>query len=311
MSVELVNGFVLLPQAPDWNVKPQFRREWRSNIADAVTGKEDRLSFRHLPLRGIEFQVTPYTLEEYRRLLARVLVAKQSGWAAVPLWGRGSVLAVPAFGDSVTLASEDAWAWSVDDYVFFSNLEPDAYEVRQVAGVAGASLTLDQALARTYKRFCWPIVLGRFRCDDLRTLTSHHGSVRISVLERDVRPEPNPDLCAIILVGDGGGDNFDCYSADLLINGLAAGSYFGGPWVDTPLFVGIQDWDSFEGYVEGVAINAMNKGTVWAGAWVDDELYARIQASDSFDSYDNSAALGGLAGGSGFAAAWVDSTISA
>ncbi len=54
MSVELVNGFVLLPHAPDWNVKPQFRREWRSSIADAVTGKEDRLSFRPLPLRGVD-----------------------------------------------------------------------------------------------------------------------------------------------------------------------------------------------------------------------------------------------------------------
>ena len=305
MSVELVNGFVLLPHAPDWNVKPQFRREWRSSIADAVTGQEDRLSFRHLPLHGIEFQVTPYTLEEYRRLLARVLAAKQSGWAAVPLWGRGSVLAVPASGDVVTLASEDAWAWSVDDYVFFSNLEPDAYEVRQVVGVTGASLTLDQALSRTYKRFCWPMVLGRFRCDDLRTLTSHHGSVRMSVLERDVRPEPNPDLCAIILVGDGGGDNFDCYSEGLLLNGLGAGSYFSGPWVDAPLFVGIQDYDPLDGYVAGVALHNLSKGSVWAGPWLDTDAFVSIQATEDFDSYSSGVSVGGLGSGSGFAGAWV------
>src|SRR5512139_3809129 len=109
MSVELVNGFILVPHAPDWNVKPQFRREWRTGIADAVTGAEDRLSFRHLPLRGVEFQVTPFTLEEHRRLTARVLAAKKSGWVAVPLWGRGAVLASPASGDSVTLRSETAW----------------------------------------------------------------------------------------------------------------------------------------------------------------------------------------------------------
>ena len=52
MSVELVNGYVLLPHAPDWNVKPQFRREWRTSIADGVTGAEDRLSFRHAATAG-------------------------------------------------------------------------------------------------------------------------------------------------------------------------------------------------------------------------------------------------------------------
>jgi hypothetical protein len=312
MSVELVNGFVLLPHAPDWNVKPQFRREWRSKVADAVTGAEDRLSFRHLPLRGVDFQVTPFTFEEHRRLLARVLAAKKSGWAAVPLWGRGSVLAVPASGDSVTLASEDAWPWAVDDFAFFSNLEPsdpDAYEVRQVAGVAGATLTLDQALARTYRRFCWPVLLGRFRCDDLKTLTSRHGSVRISLLERDVRPEPNADLCAIILVGDGGGDNFDCYAVGIAVGNLTAGTYFAGPWVDDPLFVGIQDYDPFDGYVAGTGVHNQAKGSVWGGPWVDESVFASIQALDHFDSYGSGVSVGGLTGGSGFGSAWADSNL--
>ncbi len=313
MSVELLNGFVLLPHAPDWNVKPQFRREWRSKVADAVTGAEDRLSFRHAALRGVEFQVTPFTFEEFRRLLGRILAAKKIGLAAVPFWGRGSVLASPASGDSATLASEEAWPWVIGDFAFFSNLEPsepDAYEVRQVAGVTGAMLDLDQPLARTYPRFCWPVILGRFRGDEVRSLTSRHGSIRISVLERDVRPEPNPDLCAIILLVDGGGDNFDCYAVDVVVDNLAAGTYFAGPWVDDPLFVGIQDYDPFDGYVAGTGVHNQAKGNVWGGPWVDESLFAAVQALDHFDSYSSGVAVGGLTGGSGFNSAWTDSNLS-
>jgi hypothetical protein len=97
------------------------------------------------------------TLEEQRKLVGRVLAAKKNGWVAVPLWGRGSALASPASGDSVTLASESSWAWAAHDYAFFSNLDPDnpeAYEVRQVTGVAAAVLPLDQSLDRTHRHFC-------------------------------------------------------------------------------------------------------------------------------------------------------------
>ncbi|MCL4179174.1 MAG: hypothetical protein KJ072_15710 [Verrucomicrobia bacterium] len=312
MSVELVNGYVLLPHAPDWNVKPQLRREWRTSITDAVTGAEDRLSFRQLPLRGVEFQILACTLEEQRKLAARVLAAKKSGWAAVPLWGRGSVLASPASGDTVTLASETAWEWAADDYAFFSNLDPDvpdAYEVRQVTGIAATVLTLDQALARTYRHFCWPIIFGRFKCDDLRSVTSYHGSVRVSVLERDVRPEPNADFCAIILVGDGGGDTFDCYADDLTVNGLVAGSYFGGPWVDESLFIGIQDEDPFDGYIDDTSMSGLAKGLVWGGAWSDDTLYIGRVAEEDFDSYADDTDVHSLEGGSGFAGAWTDSNL--
>jgi hypothetical protein len=202
--------------------------------------------------------------------------------------------------------------------LFFSNLEPDdpdACEVRQVAGVAGPILTLDQALARTYRRFCWPVLLGRFRCDDLRALTSHHGTVRVSVLERDVRPEPNPDLCAIILLGDGGGDNFDCYADDIPINGLAAGTAFAGTWVDVTLFIGIQDEDTFGGYINDADMNGQNKGLVWGGPWVDRTLWAGPVALDSFESYEDGVHVAGLNGGEGFGnegwgGAWNEPTLS-
>jgi hypothetical protein len=300
MSVELVNGFVLFPHAPDWNVKPQFRREWRTSVADAVTGTEDRLNFRHLPLRGVEFQVTPFTLEEHRKLLARVLAAKKSGWAAVPLWGRGSVLASPASGDSATLASETAWPWAADDYLFFSNLEPgdpDAYEVRQVESAATGVLTLDQTLTRTYRRFCWPILFGRFRGDSLQILTSYHGSVRISVLERDVRPEPSDDLCEIILLVEGGGDNFDCYpEQDPVETILNAGNYWAGPWDGETNFAGVQARERFEGYVAG-PIGILNKELGWAGpASVTQNLAGRI--SEELFDYDDTDELDG---GSGWA----------
>ncbi len=309
MSVELVNGFVLLPHAPDWNVKPQFRREWRSTIADAVTGNEDRSSFRPLPLRGIEFQVTPYTLEEYRHLLGRVLAAKKVGWAAVPLWGRGSVLAGSASGNSITLASGGTWSYTVDDFVFFSNLEPDqpdAYEVRRVEDIVGSTLTLDQALSRAYRRFCWPILLGRFRCDDSRALTSHHGSVRISVLERDTRSTFNVTACLIPEIEDGGGDTFDCYQPSFYTNSLpAAGSGFSGTWLcgDSPF--GTPYGDTFNGYPEGAAGGSLDKGTGLTGGWLWGDSPYGMPFGDTFDSYPGGNATSNMDAGTGLIEAWV------
>jgi hypothetical protein len=308
VSVELVNGYVLLPHAPDWNVKPQFRREWRTSIADGVTGTEDRLLFRHLPLRGVEFQILACTLEEQRRLVARILAAKKSGWAAVPLWGRGSALAAPATGDAVTLQSESAWPWAKDDFVFFSRLEPDdpdACEVRQVESVAGPILTLDQTLARTYRRFCWPVLLGRFRCDDLRALTSHHATVRVSVLERDVRPEPLSDLCAIEFASDIGvaGDTFDCYAVqDPVEVTLRAGNGWATPWDGAANRIGLVAMEPFQGYVIGTA-TLLNKGTGWSGP-ADLRLNRNTYvAFETFDYATGAAVPANMANGIGWAGA--------
>jgi hypothetical protein len=309
VSVQLVNGYVLFPNPPDWGDRLRLRREWRTTVAEGVTGAEDRSSFRHLPLRGIEYGVLPLSLEEDRKLIARVLAAKRSGLAAVPFWGRGIGLASVATGTTVILADEDAWEWSPDDYVFFSDQDPDACEVGQVQAVSGATLTLKSALAGSYRGFCWPLIFGLFRCEALSVLTSHHGSLRIAVIERDVRPELTEDLCAIILLIDGGGDTFDCYPEDVTLDGYGAGTFFTGPWVDNPVFVGMQSVEPFDGYSPGVTVHNLSKGTGWAGAWVDADLFVSLQALEPFDSYDTGLALHGLGDGSGFDAAWVDSDI--
>lgn len=309
MSVETVNGFVLLPHAPDWNVKPQFRREWRSTITDAVTGNEDRLSCRPLPLRGVEFQVTPYSFEEYRRLLARVLAARKSGWAAIPLWGRGCALASPASGDTVQLVSEDAWAWRVDDFVFFTQLDPDepeAFETRQVKRAEGATLTLDQALSRTYRRFCWPLILGRFNANDISTLTSRHGSIRIGVLERDTRTVFDVSACLIPEIVNGGGDTFDCYQPNFYANSLpAAGSGFSGTWLcgDSPF--GTPYSDTFNGYLEGAAGGTLDKGTGLAEGWLWGDSPYGMPLGDTFESYPAGNASGNMNAGTGLIEAWL------
>ena len=300
MSVELVNGYVLLPNPPDWGDRLRLRREWRTTIAEGVTGAEDRASFRHLPLRGIEYGILPLSLQEERKLIDRILAAKRSGLAAVPFWGRGVPLAVTATGSTVVLADEEAWEWSPDDHVFFSDQDRDTCEVGQVQGVSGATLTLKAPLAGTYRGFCWPLLFGLFRCESLRILTSHHGSLRIAVLERDARPELTVDLCAIILVRDGGGDSFECYADDIPVHGLAAGTWFAGPWVDATLFIGIQDEDTFEGYGNDADLNGLHKGLVWGGPWVDRTLWAGLIALDSFESYSDGVPVSGLNGGQGF-----------
>jgi len=290
VSVQLVNGYVLLPNAPDWGDRLRMRREWRTSIAEGVTGAEDRSSFRHLPLRGIEYGVLPLNLQEERRLIERLLVAKRSGLAAVPFWGRGIPLAATATGTTVTLADEDAWEWSADDYVFFSDQDHDTCEVRQVQAVSGATLTLKTPLAGSYRGFCWPILFGHFRCEDMGILTSHHGSLRIAVIERNVRPELTIDLCAIILLVDGGGDSFDCYPVqDPVEQLLSAGNYWTGPWHGATNFSGVQAQEPFEGYAIG-APSTMGRGTGWTGSGVLFGNRAGRFAHEPFD-YDDVSGL--------------------
>jgi hypothetical protein len=286
VSVQLVNGYVLLPNPPDWGDRLRLRREWRTTIAEGVTGAEDRASFRHLPLRGIEYGVLPLNLKEERKLLDRIVAAKRSGLAAVPFWGRGVPLAATATGSAVVLGDEDAWEWSVDDYVFFSDQDRDTCEVGQVQALSGVTLTLKAALAGTYRGFCWPLLFGLFRCESLRILTSHHGSLRIAVLERDVLPEANPDLCAIILIGDGGGDSFECYPLlDPVEQPLTAGNYWDGPWHGATNFSGVQAQEPFEGYTLG-APSTLGRGTGWAGSGALSDNRARRVAEEPFD-YDD------------------------
>jgi hypothetical protein len=274
----------------------RLRREWRTTVAEGVTGAEDRSSFRHLPLRGIEYGVLPLSLEEDRKLIARVLAAKRSGLAAVPFWGRGLALASAATGTTVVLADEEAWEGSPDDYVFFSDQDPDSCEVGQVQTVSGATLTLKSALAGSYRGFCWPLIFGLFRCESLSVLTSHYGSLRIAVLERDVRPELTEDLCAIILLVDGGGDSFDCYPVqDPVEQPLTAGNYWVGPWHGATNFSGVQAQEPFEGYALG-APSTLGRGTGWAGSGVLLGNRAGRFAHEPFD-YDD---VSGLDEGSGW-----------
>jgi hypothetical protein len=97
-------------------------------------------------------------------------------------------------------------------------------------------------------------------------LTSHHGSLRISLVEKDVRPQLSADHCEIILLVEGGGDTFDCYTEQDPVEAiLNAGNFWAGPWQGETNFAGVQAPERFEGYVAGPA-GILNKEHGWAAA---------------------------------------------
>ncbi len=184
MSVTLVNGHVLIPNPPNWTERPEWTRAWQSEIAEALTGSEDRGAMRQVPRVSLTFLVDPLSVVEQQRLDARLIEAMKSGKAVVPNWGHGSALTAPANGGTATV--EAGWPWAVNDYVFFLDAgDPHApvFNVRQVTGVNGNTLTLDAPLAQTFNDFAWPLLFGKPKPDRLDAITSWHGSRKLTISE--------------------------------------------------------------------------------------------------------------------------------
>jgi hypothetical protein len=191
MSVTLLDDHVLLPHRPDWSRKPKWQRLWRTEIADAVTGAEERASLWEEPRISLTFTLNPADNVERRKLEDRVLAAKKSGKAVTPFWGRATRLTSPASGYQLQMQSS-LWPWAIGDYLFFLGLEgSDQYEIRTVAAVSGSTLHLDDDLSRSYEEFVWPLLFGKFVCKEFRTADGWHSSFQVQIL---YMPENVPPL---------------------------------------------------------------------------------------------------------------------
>jgi hypothetical protein len=196
MSVESFNGHVILPHAPDWTAGVEWSRVWHCGIVDGVDGTEERMALRTHPRHALRFRLVPYNLQERAKLLARLRQAAKSGLVAVPFWGRGLALAnAQAQSSTVALAAPPAWTFLAGDPVFFGSLDADAFdawEVRTIVNAAGATLTLDEPLQRSWPAgwFCWPVLLGHATHGDIEVATDWHVGLQLDFEQLAAPPDP-------------------------------------------------------------------------------------------------------------------------
>ncbi|HEY1170229.1 MAG TPA: phage BR0599 family protein [Verrucomicrobiae bacterium] len=187
MSIELINGHVLLPELPDWQQGAELTRRWETEIQETVTGAEDRGAMRAVPRLELSYEIATLTQEQRARLEDQLREAMKSGKAVVPFWGRASDLASSASGTSAELATTN-WPWQVGDFIFFldaSDIEKPVYAVRQITAKTGLVLTLNSVLPQTFAAgsLVWPLLFGKPDGESMSLVTSRHGSVSFTLLE--------------------------------------------------------------------------------------------------------------------------------
>ena len=182
MSVELINGHVLIPHAHNWRQNISWSRKPQTARLQGLTGREQRTTLRPRPLISMTILPAVIDANEQARLEDSVRAARKSGKAAVPYWGRGQVLSGAASGSSVPLESTP-WVPAAGDYVFFGTTT--AHEVRLVSSYAAGAITLSSSLTGTYAagEMVWPVLFGKITTDNEALITSHRGEMGITFAE--------------------------------------------------------------------------------------------------------------------------------
>jgi hypothetical protein len=188
MSIEIINGHVLLPELPEWQGGVGLSRRWQTVIEETVTGAEDRGAMRAVPRLKLSYDIAPLTVEQRARFEDRLREALKSGKAAVPFWGRASDLATNASGTSAELATTN-WPWQVGDFICFldaTNIERPIHAVRQITAKTGLALTLNSALPQTFAAgsLVWPLLFGKPEADTQEFLTGQQSATKFTLNEQ-------------------------------------------------------------------------------------------------------------------------------
>lgn len=202
MSIELINGHVLMPELPDWQAGVGLSRRWETEIMETVAGAEDRGAMRAMPRLDLSYGLVTLSQEQRAMLEDRLREALKTGKAVVPFWGRGSDLANDASGSTAELATTN-WPWQTGDHIFFldaTEVDAPVYAVRQITAKAGPMLTLNAALPRTFAAgsLVWPLLFGKPEADDSTLLTTRQSvtGFRLSELEGSTRSQaPGAPTC--------------------------------------------------------------------------------------------------------------------
>lgn len=270
MSVDLVNGHVLIPHLPDWSSAVSHRRQWQTNVEAAITGAEHRRAVRTRPRITLGWHLIPFDVADQARLQARLRAARKSGYACAPYWGRG--LAILSAASEVLTLAADAWPFlEVDDYLLIRRLDvadPESWEAVQFAESDGADLTLSAAPDGDWSSgaYIWPLLFGAISTDDLRHRSDWHAGVRCELRTLATR-ELNPwDYSACAIVDLTAADTFDCYGVGWTdAEGFPGGNGWSGAWTLTAGAY-VLALDEFA-YSTGEVTGSLGGGTNWSGSW--------------------------------------------
>lgn len=305
MKLDTIQGYVVIPHQADWSSLPELDRQWRSTVEPGLTGIEDRAGFRSTAWQALQFRILPYDHVERALLEDRVRRGRKAGKAAVPHLSRGAKLASQASGTSATLDRTDH-GWTVGEYVFFQSLDLAAYDTWDVAwieAVAGAVLTLSDALSNMYaaKTWVWPFFFGKLVTEKFALLNRIRGFVPLTIQFQGKqilgRREPY--------------DSFESYAMAAALSGLNGGADWTGAWAGgdgtDPAPPG-NPTDDFESYALGVVSSPLNGGIGWESQWV---LEGAINPEpppspyEDFESYALGSGSFPLNAGSGWTGDWV------
>ena|SRR5579859_5437410 len=182
-----LNGYTLFPHQADWSTRPSWKRKWQTGVGSGTTGLEQRSALRAQPLHSLTYTVTAASLPLRSRLDARVDQATKSGLAAVPFFGRGAVLEVPAAAGTNSLTLSDAvnpWPWQIGDYAVLLGADDTIYDVLAVQNVVGNVLTLAGNLGNTWlSEWVRPLLFGKFSSEKQTVISPWYTPVKITVTE--------------------------------------------------------------------------------------------------------------------------------
>jgi hypothetical protein len=292
VSVELINGYVILPHVPDWRREVAWSRQWGTKVERSVEGPEYRMGTRSTSRHKISWQVTPFDLEESTALIERLRAAIKTGLAATGFWGRGAQLsAALAPGDILINLRSSSIAWALWTHVLFAHTEADQWDTWEVAEILAApsSSYFGLAAGLTYAwadgDWCWPLIMGRLLVDDPVWQSDQRGTIDLELQQLDYPPIMVPDLCAVTLVAVGGGDTFECYRLeDPLTSTLSKGTAWDSDWVVYRGYLGVQGVETFESYAQ--PSNNMNGGWGWENPWVIYQGELGTFGCEDFEDYD-------------------------
>ena len=163
MAIQIVNGYVLLPEPADWSDGAEIILQWQTGIVMAQRGYEDRAGLRVLPQAQMAWRVVTTTPMDGAALEDQVRAALRSGKACAPCYPRPCYLAGTGNGGLVVTLEPTQWSWQAGDYLFAVDLLGGTY-VAQVQAVAGNQLTLATAIP-VGATVVWPLMFGRLETE--------------------------------------------------------------------------------------------------------------------------------------------------
>lgn len=186
MSVELVNGHVLIPLVANYASGIGLQRRWIDDVCSAEFGNESRFALSAVSRHARSFRVTPSDVQATERLIDQLMAAAKSGLACCPFYGYGIQLSSSVIGDTAVINSSE-YPIAVGQKVIL--IDPSGrHDVREIDAIAGDTLTFDSPVTtgRMYPEgsFMWPLLFGKVRIDNMQSLLEDVGECRVTIAEQ-------------------------------------------------------------------------------------------------------------------------------